>query len=95
MPYLLKQEIETAILVGEPAGQAPNVYGDPKTIYLPNSKQFVQMASRYIEAAPEYAYDALLPDITIYQTLEDYKNGIDTVLEAVLVMEWSFFLYII
>lgn len=29
----------------------------------------------------------LMPDITIYQTIEDYKNGIDTVLEAVLAME--------
>ncbi len=25
-----------------------------------------------------------MPDITVYQTLEDYKNGVDTVLKYIL-----------
>ena len=35
----------------------------------------------------DYEYETLLPDITIYQILEYYKNGIDKVLETVLSMK--------
>lgn len=87
LPYLLRQEIENANLVGEPAGQGPNIFGNPTDYYLPNSKHMFTIATNYIALDTDYAYNALLPDITIYQTLEDYKNGIDTVLEAVMAME--------
>ena len=28
-------------------------------------------------------YDVLMPDIIVYQTVEDYKNGADTVMEEI------------
>ena len=32
----------------------------------------------------DYEYEVLMPDITVYQTIEDYANGIDSVLKALL-----------
>ena len=36
-----------------------------------------------VELNPNYEYDTLIPDIYIYQNLDDYMNGVDTVLETV------------
>lgn len=54
---------------------------------MPNSKTDVSIATHYLVFAPDYEYETVTPDIIIYHTLEDYKNGIDTVLEEVLATE--------
>jgi len=85
--WALSEKINNAFLVGTPGGQSPNNFGHPKSYKMPNSKTEVSIATHYLVFAPNYEYETVIPDITIYQTLEDYKNGIDTVLEAVLAME--------
>ena len=83
VPWAFHNKINNAKLVGAPAGQAPTNFGNPKEYKMPNSKNIVVIARAYWEITTDYAYETLIPDITIYQTLEDYKQGIDTVLEAV------------
>lgn len=88
-PALIKQQVEKSVIVGSPASEAPNgigykLDGNYKT---PNYGIRFSFGSYYAKFWPGYEYDALMPDITIHQTIEDYKNGVDTVLEAVLAME--------
>ena len=87
VPYSVKQLIKNSVLAGTSAGQNPNMCGSTREYVLPNSKYTVAISNYYTEFWPDYEYETLLPDITIYQTLEDYKQGIDTVLEAIKGME--------
>ena len=87
VPYSVKQLIKNSVLAGTPAGQNPNMCGSTREYVLPNSKYTVAISNYYTEFWPDYEYETLLPDITIYQTLEDYKQGTDTVLEAIKGME--------
>ena len=82
----LRQKLPNALLVGVPAGQPANFFAAPKELTLPNSGYAFTVSDMWYEYWTGYPYDALMPDITIYQTLEDYTNGVDTVLEAVLAM---------
>ena len=88
MTAILKQNVPDVILVGCPTAEYPNLFG----VYnysseINSSGIYFQIGQYYVKSWPDYEYDALMPDITIYQTIEDYKNGVDTVLEAVLAME--------
>ena len=37
----------------------------------------------YINIWPDYEYDALMPDVIIYRTVEDFVNNHDAVMEFV------------
>ncbi|MBQ7874537.1 MAG: hypothetical protein IJ306_05180 [Oscillospiraceae bacterium] len=88
MPSILKQHVDDIVLVGCPTGEPPNLFGVINGVSeFSGSGVYFQMGEYAVNSWPDYEYDALMPDITIYQTIEDYKNGIDTVLEAVLAME--------
>ena len=81
--YQLKNEVETAILIGTPAGGGSNWFGiENGNRTLPNSGLAYIIATNASELNGEQPFDALMPDITVYPTLEDYKNGVDTILEA-------------
>lgn len=85
MATQIKHHIPDAILVGTPAGQPPNFYagmydGD---YTMPNCGIICRVPTAYYRMMPDYEFDALMPDITVYPTLEDYYSGIDTILEAV------------
>ncbi|MBQ7874536.1 MAG: hypothetical protein IJ306_05175 [Oscillospiraceae bacterium] len=88
-PALIKQQVEKTIIIGDPAAEGPNGIGYKLdgAYKTPNFGVYFSFGSYYAKFWPDYEYDALMPDITIYQTIEDYKNGVDTVLEAVLAME--------
>lgn len=85
---IIRKHGADAIIVGS-KGRNPNFfnYGGKYFLALPNSELLFTCSDRMIISWPGYEYDMLMPDIEIYQTLEDYKNGVDTVLEAVLEME--------
>lgn len=88
MTSILKERIERINLVGTPAGEPPLVFGvvgNPCTFSY--SDFYFQIGEYAITALPGYEYDALMPDIRVDWNIEDYKNGIDTVLEAVLALD--------
>lgn len=86
MACQVKNAVDDVVIVGSPAGQPPNFFTGQTYEKLPNSGIDFNISTYYAETWKHYPYDALMPDITIYQTLEDYTNGVDTVLEAVLAM---------
>lgn len=79
----LRQSVPNTLLIGQPAGQPPNFYADATRFSLPNSQCTIAISDAWYEYWPDYEYDVLMPDITVYQTLENYKQGIDTALEYV------------
>lgn len=81
---LLKKHAENAVLVGEPAGQPPDFFGYALHYTLPNSGIGFRVSQAFSSMWPEYEADALLPDIYVYQTFEDYLNNRDTALETII-----------
>ena len=81
----IKQAIPEVILVGTPAGQPPNFYGGlyEDDYAMPNSGIICNIPTAYYRMIPDYPYEALMPDLPVYPTVEDYAAGIDTILEAV------------
>jgi hypothetical protein len=78
----LKRETK-AILVGEPAGQPPNFYGEVETMTLPHSKLRVHYSTKYFKTM-DGDPPALAPDIEIEASSSDYASGRDPVLERAL-----------
>lgn len=76
-------------IVGSPASQPPNFYSylTDENELMPNSGYRFYVSEKYGIAAPGFDEPTLMPDIEVYQTLEDYKNGIDTVLGFVLELD--------
>ena len=78
------------VLAGEPAGGSVCHFGAVKTFSLPNSKVRGQVSSKYIDlntlldAAAGRGVEALVPDVLVYQTLEDTLNGKDTTVDWLL-----------
>ena len=86
-PHQLHKGIEGAVLVGTPAGQFANTFGDPIGYAMPNSGYPFYVSSMYIWGERGVTQDALHPDVLIRQSLDDYKNGIDAALQYVLDQE--------
>ena len=74
-----------AILVGEPSRGKPNGYSDEKHLRLPNSNVEVNYSPLYREAMPELGDAPFLPvDLPVEPTFEEYREGRDPVLAAIL-----------
>ncbi|MBR3136905.1 MAG: hypothetical protein IKG32_07840 [Clostridia bacterium] len=85
IPVGLKRFCPDVVLVGEPAGMPPNGAFGSCTFTTPNMHLSVTMAIRDCYYCwPENDDPTLMPDVLVHQTLEDYWNGIDTVLAYVL-----------
>lgn len=80
VPYYLRQGVEGAVLVGTPTGQGLRFPGNSARYELPNSGIAFSIGDEIICAVKDWQGDALQPDVTIYQTLEDYENMVDSVL---------------
>lgn len=78
-----RMNMESVQIVGTPGGQPANFWGGVQGFELPNSGLYFQRPSTFCMNIPADDSDALMPDIIVYQTIEDYRNQIDTVLEAV------------
>jgi hypothetical protein len=72
-----------AILVGQPVGERPNSYQEPRQFMLSNSHLVVRYSTRYYKFLPGRD-NVVAPDKAITPIWEDYKNGRDAVLEWVL-----------
>lgn len=86
-PYVLAETIDGAMLVGSPTGQPGNCFGAPFIYYTPNFEMQFRVSDNYICGTPAQDLDAIYPDVTVYQTWEDYQNNVDTVLEYVLALK--------
>ena len=86
LPVELQQNLSNAVIVGTPGGQSP-IFFAGRSYALPNSGHYFWVSMGGYNYWPDYEHETLMPDITVYQTLEDYKQGIDTVLEYVRSME--------
>ena len=75
-----------AILVGQPIGERPNSYQEPRQFSLPNSHLVVRYSTRYYKFADK-GDNVVLPDKEIIPTWEDHKGGRDPVLEWVLALK--------
>ena len=73
-----------ATLVGEPAGGKPNIFGNRKTITLPNSRLRVQYSTMFVRHVSDGDPFAVEPDIRVSPTLADALAGRDPVLDAAL-----------
>ena len=79
----LRQRSASTVLVGNPGGQPANFFDSFNSYDMPNSGHGFSMSDFYWIADENDTNEALMPDIVLYQTAEDYMEGKDTVLEAI------------
>jgi hypothetical protein len=72
-----------AMLVGEPAGQKPNCYGDIRTFDLPFGGIKAGYSTKKFTMLPGSDAPTLAPDRAVVMSAEDYLAGRDPVLENV------------
>ena len=72
-----------AVLVGEPIGERPNTFQEPREFTLPNSRLVVRYSTRFYKFATG-TENVIVPDKQIEQSWADYKAGRDDALEWIL-----------
>ena len=83
-PFALRNAIDGAVLAGSPTAQLINCPADSFAYILPNSGYNFRISSEYFRYVPSENADALYPDVTIYQTWDDYLQSVDSVLHYAL-----------
>lgn len=83
VPSNLMQMTENTVFVGSPGGQGANFFASVYDYEMPNSGYGFRMSDNLWVTNPNDTADALMPDIVLHQTLEDWIAGCDTVLEAI------------
>ena len=78
------EERADPILVGEPSGGSPNLYGDTVAVALPDSGWSAQIAAVHWAPAGEDPRLAFEPDVPVELTSGDFFAGRDPVLSAAL-----------
>ncbi len=85
IPVILKRFCKDVMLVGSPAGEPPNRLFQTSMYTTPNLQvKFHMSVFKQFFLWPGYDEVTLMPDVLIGQSLEDYRNGIDSVLKYVL-----------
>lgn len=79
----LSMALTDALLVGTPTGQPGYTWGKPRYYNLLYSPLQYRLSTE-LWIVSDSGEEAIMPDITVYQTLEDYRSGVDTVLAYVL-----------
>lgn len=80
----LKQEIAGTVVLGEPAGKSPNFLStNSYTMFEHYENAYFTVSEYYYVVVEDYGSLTYMPDEIIYQTFDDYRQGIDTVMEAV------------
>lgn len=75
-------------LAGEPTSGSVDHFGSTGSFTLPNTEVRVSMSTKFIdtgtllECAAGLGVEPIQPDVTVYQTLEDYLAGQDTLVDA-------------
>jgi len=72
-----------AILVGEPIGERPNSYQEPRILRLPNSHLAVHYSTRYYKFKPS-GENIIRPDCVVNTSWADYVAGRDPVVQRIL-----------
>jgi hypothetical protein len=73
-----------AIFAGEPTGESPNQWGDPRDVKLPNSGIIVQVSTLWWQLEdPRDNRSYRKPDLPAPLTFTDYANDIDPVMQAI------------
>lgn len=87
--HRLAKGIYGAVLVGTPAGQGYTIFSNGTGYTLPHSGHTFTLSD---QCAILDSYDkdiAVRPEITVYQTIADFEDGVDTVLEFVMAPQFS------
>lgn len=73
-----------AIFIGQPTGETPNQWGDPRDIKLPNSGIVIQASTLWWQFQdPRDDRSCKMPDIMVGMSFNDYQNGIDPVMQVI------------
>lgn len=78
-----------AFFIGEPTGGSVDHFGSVSTFELPHSQVTGQYSNKFIdlsgyfEAAKPYGVESFVPDLQVNQTLYDYLDGVDTVVQYI------------
>ena len=83
----MEMKTTAAQFVGEPSGGKPNHFGEIRSFTLPNSKLKAQYSTKYFVRIPDGDPPAVMPDIVIEPTFDDWYSGRDPVLEKILQMK--------
>ncbi len=79
------EKYTNATFVGEPTGASPNHYGDARPIILPNSQLRIQASTLWWQDKdPRDTRKWTAPTVAADLTSDDYHNGRDPALEAIL-----------
>lgn len=76
-----KQETK-AVLIGESTSGAPNHFGEVKKMILPGTKIAVSYSTKYFKYTEDEG-STIIPDVIVDVTIEDFINGVDTILEYI------------
>jgi len=68
------KQLTTATLIGEPTGGSPRMFGNRSFIKSPNMEIEIKVAIDSFDNYPNYKHDAIMPDVLIEKTINDYKN---------------------
>lgn len=87
--FLSLMECRTnAVIVGEPTGQGPFFCAIPRPVVLPNSGIEINVSRQFNRCAlVNDGRDSIEPDIPVQYTYEDYLEGRDPMMEAVLALQ--------
>jgi C-terminal processing protease CtpA/Prc len=86
------REETNATFVGEPTSGKPNHFGAVRGFKLPNSKISVTYSTKHINFSDFYetsyeGVDSFIPDVIVENSIEDYINNRDAVLEKIINMK--------
>jgi hypothetical protein len=79
------KEGTNALIYGEPTGEMPFNGGGANIMILPYTRNRVLYTAKTFQPIDER--DAFTPDVLVYTTFEEYKNGIDAPLEKIMTGE--------
>ena len=82
--YNIRTEIPDAVFVGTPTGQGLPTGSVREYLKTPHGWLTVRSPGGMSVLESGDSFPCFEPDVFVYQTLEDYKNGIDTVLQYVM-----------
>ena len=83
LPSMLCRRVDRVQLVGTPGGQSVRFFYGPVYTF-PNCGLTFKCSTLYADFWPEYGDGPLMPEVIIYETWDDYLDGVDSVLKYIL-----------
>lgn len=84
--FRIREAAPGVVAIGEATGGAIDCYGDVRSFMLPNSGIPINYSTKYFSLSKVYgyksdSYECFKPDVELLPSFDDYKAGIDPVLE--------------